>query len=213
MTPKIKKQKILIVDDMPLNIQVLNESLQERYQTFFATNGVDAINIARKELPDLILLDVMMPGMDGFEVCTRIRAESALSDVPILMISALDDRESRLKGIEVGVDDFISKPFDRTELRARVRTILRLNRYRKLRDEHALLEGALSELQITYDRTIEGWVKALDIRDQETEGHTRRVTEMTLQLARAMGMTEEELTHVQRGSLSLIHISEPTRPY
>ena len=117
------------------------------------------------------------------------------------MISALDDRESRLQALEVGVDDFISKPFDRTELRARVKSILRINRYRKLRDEHALLEIAHKELETSYDQTIQGWVKALDFRDQETEGHTRRVTEMTLRLAKKMGVPEEEMIYVRRGAL------------
>jgi signal transduction histidine kinase len=85
--------------------------------------------------PDLILLDVMMPGMDGFEVCRRIRAAPALAEVPIILLTALDDRDSLLKGIEAGADDFLSKPADRREIRARVRTITRLNRYRTLMEQ------------------------------------------------------------------------------
>ncbi len=193
---------ILVIDD-DLSSQKAVESLllHQGFDLIFASTGKEGIKLAIAAKPDLILLDVMMPGMDGFEVCSLIRAEEILGEVPILMISALDDRESRLRGIEAGVDDFISKPFDRTELRARVRTILRLNRYRKLRDEHTRLEIALEELEDAYDQTIEGWVKALDIRDQETEGHTRRVTEMTLNLVKAMGMDEEKLVHVRRGAL------------
>jgi putative two-component system response regulator len=79
-------------------------------------------------IPDLILLDVMMPGMDGFEVCRRLRADSVLGEVPILMITALDDRSSRLQGIQAGADDFITKPIDSVELLARVQGITRLNR-------------------------------------------------------------------------------------
>ncbi|MBM3150772.1 MAG: response regulator [Chloroflexi bacterium] len=193
---------ILIIDD-EASAQKSIESLllDQGYRLVFASNGTEGLDLARQLQPDLVLLDVMMPGMDGYEVCDRLRADPALAEAPIIMISALDDRESRLRGIEAGVDDFISKPFDRTEMRVRVRTILRLNRYRKLRDEHARIEKAYFELQKTYDTTIEGWVRALDIRDKETEGHTQRVTEMTLRLARSVGIAGEALVHIRRGAL------------
>ena len=194
--------KILIVDDDKSSQKAVESLLlHQGYHLFFAGDGNSGLETASEIEPDLILLDLMMPGMDGFEVCREIRNNSVLAEVPILMISALDDRESRLQGLEVGVDDFIAKPFDRTEMRARVQSILRINRYRKLRDEHEQLEKAHKQLETSYDQTIEGWVKALDFRDQETEGHTRRVTEMTLRLAAKMGMTEEDLTHVRRGAL------------
>jgi putative two-component system response regulator len=193
---------ILIIDD-DASAQKAVESLlmNQGYQLLFANNGVEGLKLASEQEPDLILLDVMMPGMDGFEVCNRLRANILLAEVPVLMISALDDRTSRLRGIETGVDDFISKPFDRNELRARVRTILRLNRYRKLRNEQDLLEDALDKLQGAYDKTMEGWVKALDLRDHETEGHTQRVTKMTVRLAQAMGIDGENLVHIRRGAL------------
>jgi putative two-component system response regulator len=193
---------ILIIDD-DLFAQKSVESLlmNNDYNLIFASNGSDGLRLAFEEEPDLILLDVMMPEMNGFEVCDKIRSSIALAEVPILMISALDDRDSRLAGLQAGVDDFISKPFDRNELRARVRTILRLNRYRKLRDEHASLEKALHELQLTYDKTIEGWVQALDIRDHETEGHTQRVTKMTIRLAKTMGFDDDQVNHIRRGAL------------
>jgi putative two-component system response regulator len=192
---------LIIDDDSTAQKAVESLLLNQNYEMLFANNGFEGLEIAISTEPDLILLDVMMPGLNGFEVCDRLRANSVLAEVPILMVSALDDRDSRLAGIEAGVDDFISKPFDRDELRARVRTILRLNRYRKLRDEHALLEGALTELQSAYDKTIEGWIKALDIRDNETEGHTHRVTKMTILLAKAMGLNGDELIHIRRGAL------------
>jgi two-component system NtrC family sensor kinase len=97
----------------------------------FADDGVEALGKAAEFSPDLILLDVMMPGIDGFEVCRRLRADPLLAEVPVIMVTGLGDRDSRLKGIEVGADDFVSKPFDRTELQARVRNITRLNRYRQ----------------------------------------------------------------------------------
>ena len=125
--------KILIVDDDPLGIQTLESILDgQGYELTSANNGVNALQKADGLLPDLILLDVMMPGMDGFEVCRRIRATPKLAEVPIIILTALDDRPSRLLGIESGADDFLTKPVDRQELRLRVNTITRLNRYRTL---------------------------------------------------------------------------------
>ncbi len=124
---------LLIVDDSPGGRKTLEELLlSPDYQLASAGNGVEALAKAVELSPDLILLDVMMPGMDGFEVCRRLRADPHLAEVPVVMVTALDDRNSRLQGIEAGADDFVSKPFDRAELRARIRTIIRLNRYRRL---------------------------------------------------------------------------------
>ena len=142
-----------------------------------------------------------MPDIDGFEVCRRLRLNPLMAEVPIIMLTALKDRDSRLRGIEVGADDFISKPYDRIELQARVKTITRLNRYRQLLVERANLQQVHAELAQAYEATLEGWSRALELRDKGTEGHSRRVTEMTVQLARAMGVDEDELVHIRRGAL------------
>jgi cyclic di-GMP phosphodiesterase len=164
---------ILIVDDTLTGRKALELLLkQEGYRLAFASNGVEALRRAGEFEPDVILLDVMMPDMDGFEVCQRMRNDPNLLDVPILLLSSLTERDDRLKGIGAGADDFISKPFDNVELLIRVRTIIRLNRFRRLREEHAQLESALLALRHSYDATIEGWVQALDLRDKESEGHT-----------------------------------------
>ena len=123
---------ILIVDDKQVGRDVLETLLVEQnYNLAFAGDGPEALAKAAEIIPDLILLDVMMPGMDGFEVCRRLRADPLLAEVPVIMVTALDDRDSRLQGIRSGADDFVSKPFDRVELRARVRTVSQLNRNRK----------------------------------------------------------------------------------
>lgn len=130
------KSTILIVDDEPAGRRALEAPLlNEDYELFLAQDGTQALQMAHALLPDLILLDVMMPGMDGFEVCRRLRADAALAEVPIVMVTALDDRASKLQGLAAGADDFMPKPFDRAELRARVQTITRLNRYRRLHAE------------------------------------------------------------------------------
>lgn len=193
---------LLIVDDEP-NAHIMLEALllREGYNLNFASNGPEALEKASELTPDLILLDVMMPGMDGFEVCSRLRSDPLLAEVPVIMITALDDRNSRLRGIEVGADDFLTKPFNSIELRARVRTITRLNRYRQLLDERANLQQANEELALAYDATLKGWSLALELRDNETQGHSQRVTELTMRLAQAMGMNEDQLIHVYRGAL------------
>ncbi len=125
--------KVLIVDDEPSALATMEAILAgEGYQIEYAQNGSVALEKADQLLPDLILLDVMMPGMNGFEACRRLRSTPKLAEVPIIILTALDDRSSRLQGIEAGADDFLIKPVDRQELRLRVRTILRLDRYRTL---------------------------------------------------------------------------------
>ena len=143
---------ILIVDDKQAGRDTLEALLfSEGHNLAFACDGPEALAKAGELTPDLILLDVMMPGMDGFEVCRRLRSDQLLAEVPIIMVTALDDRESRLQGIEAGADDFVSKPFDRTELRARVRTIIRLNRYRRLLTMNQQLENKIAQLSALYE--------------------------------------------------------------
>ncbi|MBN2223321.1 MAG: PAS domain S-box protein [Deltaproteobacteria bacterium] len=110
------------------------------YRLLFTDNGKDTVETALAHTPDLVLLDVMMPEMDGFEVCRRLRSDPRTTELPILIVTALDDHRSRLAGIEAGADDFISKPFDPEELEARVKSIIRLNRYRKLVSERMKFE-------------------------------------------------------------------------
>lgn len=193
---------VMIVDDDAAGREVLAAALEtEGYELILAESGFQALELADVARPDIILLDVMMPGMDGFEVCRRIRSKPEIAEVPILFLTALDDRQSLIDGLEAGADDFITKPPDRFELRARLLGISRLNRFRKLLDERKNLEAAHHQLLLAYDETIEGWSRAMDLRDKETEGHTRRVTQMTLKLAEHFGIQGEELIHVQRGAL------------
>ncbi|EFO79780.1 PAS sensor protein [Oscillochloris trichoides DG-6] len=130
------RSTILLIDDNPQIHSIISDLLRPLdYQIFAALNGQEGLDLAHQHRPDLVLLDVMMPGMDGFAVCQALRSDAQLSKVPVIMITALDDRGSRLRGFESGADDFIGKPFDTIELRARVATVLRLNRYRLLLEE------------------------------------------------------------------------------
>lgn len=193
---------VLIVDDEYIGRETLQSVLEgEGYELEMAENGLQAIEKAKKLLPDVILLDVMMPGMTGFEVCQRIRSDPQIAEIPIIILTALDDRESLLNALKAGADDFISKPFDRYELRARLMGITRLNRYQKLIQERAKLRDANTQLLSAYEATIEGWSHALDLRDRETEGHSRRVTQLTVKLAQALGISDHDIMHIRRGAL------------
>ena len=128
----MKKNKILIVDDNPKNIQVLANSLGDtKYEIEYTTNGFDAIEWVNKDTFDLILLDVMMPEMDGYETCTRIKINPTFKDLPIIFITAKTDVESLVKGFDYGAVDYITKPFNKKELCARVKTHIELQNSKK----------------------------------------------------------------------------------
>jgi signal transduction histidine kinase len=143
---------ILVVDDDPVNVELLCELLATMdYRVRGAHDGPEALELARREDPDLILLDVMMPGMNGFEVCRRLRSDPVTATTSIVFVTALSDTEDKLKGIEAGGDDFLTKPFNRPILVARIRSLLRLKRageelqrsYRKLKELEQLREDLM----------------------------------------------------------------------
>lgn len=137
---------ILIVDDQLSAREVLKGVLAgQGYHLAFAASGYEALEQAETVAPDLILLDVMMPGLTGYEVCQQLRANPKLAEIPVVMVTALDDLDSLLQGIEADADDFISKPFNHAELRARVKSIMRLNRYRRLLLERAKFEWVVKK--------------------------------------------------------------------
>ena len=132
---------VLVVDDLPQNIRLLQAILEPRgCRVITAESGEDALSAMEVELPDIVLLDVVMPGMDGYEVCRRIRSEPGTAFLPVVMITASGDQE-KIKAIEAGADDFITKPLERSELLARVRSLVRVKRY------HDTIERQSVELQ------------------------------------------------------------------
>jgi two-component system cell cycle sensor histidine kinase/response regulator CckA len=136
---------ILVVDDEAHSRTVLVNLLkQEKYQVITATDGREGLAAAAAHRPDVVLLDVVMPGLDGYEVCRLLRADPVLLHMPVLLITALTDRESRLRGLEEGADDFVHKPIDAVELCTRLRSITRLNRFRRLSEERARFEQAVA---------------------------------------------------------------------
>jgi len=139
--------KILVVDDYPANVKLLERNLHAAgYETVAAYDGEEALEKVRSERPDLILLDIMLPKFNGFEVCRHLRADEATAVIPIIMITALKETEERIRGLEVGADDFISKPFDRGELLARVKSLLQIKYYRSMLTEREKFHAVIQDL-------------------------------------------------------------------
>ncbi len=144
---------VLVVDDQPANIRLLDAVLSPRgYRVLTAASGEQALDVLRDERPHVVLLDIMMPGMDGYEVCRRIREHPATAYLPVVMITASDTQE-KLRAVEAGADDFVTKPFDQAELLARVKSLVRVKRY------HDTVERQAAELE-TWNRELEARVQS-----------------------------------------------------
>jgi len=180
--------RILVVDDDPPVLDLLVRILKrDGYTTITATNGADALDLVGREAPDLILLDVTMPILDGFAVCQRLKDNEATALIPVTMLTGLDDREHRQRGLEVGADDFLTKPFDHSLLRARIRSQLRIKR---LTDQLERTESVIFMLAL-----------AVEAKDTYTEGHLRRLSSYSEQLAVAIGLSSAQVKAIRFGGL------------
>jgi CheY-like chemotaxis protein len=158
--------RILVVDDTPANIKLLDAVLTSHgYTVLAAASGAEALALAAEQPPDLVLLDILMPEMDGFEVCRRLRADPATAHLPVIMITA-SEMAQKVKGLEAGADDFVAKPFDQAELVARVRSLLRVKRYHDLVESQA---AQLAEWNVTLEARV-----AEQIGQLERLGRLRR---------------------------------------
>jgi len=199
--------KILVVDDEARNRMLLNRLLNdEGYYHEEAKDGASAISKARSYTPDLILLDVMMPGMDGFEVAQQLKADAATAGIPIIMVTALEDQASRERGLAVGVEEFISKPVKPNELQIRVRNLLRLKLAMDMVKEHnntleQQVRRRTQELLGSFEDGIHVLMRAAEYRDDEGGAHVRRIGHYTKELADAMGM--------DRGFCNTIALASP----
>ena len=152
--------RLLIVDDTPLNLKLLGDLLAAKgYAVTTAGNGEEALAKLASDLPDLVLLDVMMPGLSGYDVCRRIRASEATALLPVVMVTSLDPQQERIHGIEAGADDFLSKPINQPELLARVRSLLRI---KSLQDEVKRQTAALKEWNVKLEERVREQVAQLE---------------------------------------------------
>ena len=168
-----QRPRLLLVDDEPTNLQVLRHVLQADYRLLFATDGARALQVAREQRPDLVLLDIMMPNMDGYAVCCALKADAATASIPVIFITALDDSQDETAGFDVGGVDYLTKPVSPPVVRARVRTHLSLVRMDELRE---------TRLQI-----VQRLGRAAEYKDNETGMHVIRMSHFSQLLALAAG--------------------------
>lgn len=171
-------KSILVVDDEPTNLRVLNQILNDSYKLIFAKSGQEALRLIEKEAPNLILLDVMMPDMTGYEVCEHLKQKSQFKSIPIIFITALSDPEDEAKGLTLGAVDYISKPVSPAVVKARVKT-------------HLSLVDA-DELRSTRLQVIQRLGRASEYKDNETGMHIMRMSHYSKIIALAYGFSVED---------------------
>ncbi len=187
---------VLVVDDSERSRRLLGALLtSEGYGYCEASNGNTAISMACTHEPDIILLDVMMPDMDGYRVAERLKQKQETKDIPIIMVTALEDQQSRIRGLAAGAEEFVSKPVNVNELQIRVRNLLRLKQAGDILKEHKqILETQVAkrteELQTSFVEAIYTLMRAAEYRDDETGAHVKRISYYTKALAEALGMDE-----------------------
>jgi putative two-component system response regulator len=169
---------ILAVDDEASNLQLLRQILQDHYRLRFAKDGARALELVREECPDLVLLDVMMPGMSGYEVCAALKADPRTASIPVIFVTALTETDDEVEGFEAGAVDYITKPVSPPIVRARVRTHLSLVR--------------MEELRATRLEIVQRLGLAAEYKDNETGLHVIRMSHFARILGLAAGMTEKE---------------------
>ena len=173
----MNKGTILIVDDNLVNLSYIAGQIGESYRTILAKSGEQALKICAREHPDLILLDIEMPEMDGFETITRLRADVRLSDIPVIFLTANRDTDSEIRGLECGAADFVTKPFNKTILLHRIDHHLRFFRYQRS------LENTVRELE---DNIVHGFSEIVEYRDSATGGHIVRTSRYVELLGKAL---------------------------
>lgn len=181
-----RKPFVLVVDDYPQSAELLRELLSGRgYRIVAVQHAADAEAEIRRDPPDLILLDVIMPGKSGYELCRELKEDSATRLIPIVMITGLSDRQDRLKGIEAGADDFLSKPISPEELFARVSSLLKLKEFT---DELETADSVICTLGLS-----------VESRDPYTEGHCERLARDASEMGRHLALDEESIVALRRG--------------
>lgn len=181
-------QKVLVVDDNPTNVELISVQLKPfKYDIRKAYGGEEALEMIKKDPPDLILLDLMMPRMSGYEVCRLLKSSPETQLIPIIIVTALRELDDKIKAIELGADDFLMKPFNKLELVARVKSLLRV---KQLYDELDTTESVVFTLAET-----------LEAKDVYTRGHSERVAKYSYLLGKQLGLSELELNDLKRGSL------------
>jgi putative two-component system response regulator len=203
-----REDKILLVDDNTTNLQLLHETLDGLgYKLLIAKNGKTALAIAGKAKPSLVLLDIMMPEMDGYEVCRRLKSDEKTSQIPVIFISALADEEDEAKGLGLGAVDYITKPIKPELIRARVHNHLELKRHQDHLEK--LVEERTRRLALTQAVTIESLATLAEYRDPETGGHIKRTQNYVKALAVKLKDHPRFRDVLQDDTIELLYLSAP----
>lgn len=201
------KGKILAVDDTPASLRLLTDILKvEGYEVRSAISGELALRAAISNPPELVLLDIRMPEMDGYEVCRRLKAQPETRDVPVIFVSAVSETDEKVHGFEIGAVDFVTKPYQRDELLARVRTHLELNRLRNhledlVEERTAELKESEKNLRTSLLDSITALAATVEIRDPYTAGHQRRVAQLAVAIAKELRLPEEQVEGIHLASV------------
>ena len=177
------QKKLLVVDDEPNNLRVIGQILRDRYELIFATSGEEAIELAAQDLPDLILLDIMMPGMNGYEVCEKLKADPSTKEIPVIFVTAMSEVEDEARGFDAGAVDYIQKPVSAPILMRRVETHLSLVRVHELAESHRQAVFMLGE--------------AGHYNDTDTGAHIWRMAAYARSLAAAAGWSDDLLERLE----------------
>jgi putative two-component system response regulator len=195
--PSKPYEKILLIDDEPLIADVVGAILRNHGFRFeSASDGIDGLRKARELSPDFIFLDISMPGMDGFLTCRKLKEDPSTQRIPVVMLTALTDRESRIKALEAGASDFLSKPVDNTELVVRLNNILKVKRYQdSLEEQSKVLESQVQErtkqLKESLLDTVQRLTLASEYRDVDSYVHVKRICYYTEVVLKELGITGE----------------------
>lgn len=198
MIEKKREHRILVVDDDEGNLKLMSAILfSHNYSFDTAQDGALALEKIREAPPDLIFLDIMMPVMDGFETCRHIKEDPTMCHIPVVMVTALSDRESRLKGLHVGANDFIAKPIDSAELLVRMKNLLKVKEYEDfLKDFNMKLSDQVEEktraLKQSYIDTVYRLTIAAEYKDEDTASHIKRISLYAKYLAEALGFSPSD---------------------
>lgn len=189
MTDKAIRPKILVVDDEPANLNLMRQILKEEYDLAFAKSGADALANLEKQVPDLILLDVMMPGMDGYEVCKKIKADPRFNHIPVVFCTAMTEEGDEVRGFNLGASDYVTKPVRPAVVLARMKTHIALADQR--RAIHKEINIAHADLIDSRLQSLLMLGKAAEFKDNDTGLHVIRMSYYSQMLARASGWNEE----------------------
>jgi len=204
-----RQPRVLIVNDNGAELRLMEALLQnEGYFFEAAESGPEAIEKTGKFLPDIILLDILMPGMDGFEVCRKLKESPDTRYIPVVFVTVLEDKETRIMGLECGAVDFITKPIDRIEFTVRIKNLLKIKEFEDFLKRHTeilrhevdaqtgKLQETVEKLQKTTEDVIRIMAKMAEIRDPYTSGHQRRVAELAQAIAEEIGLDKDAIKNI-----------------